>query len=51
VHLADALRHIEGLLISEAEARVWAVKAYQDERRAVAELERLRESVKRPVKG
>ena len=56
VHLADNIQHIEGLVIGEAEARVWLVKAYQDERRAVAELERLRvelrrELVKRPVEG
>jgi hypothetical protein len=42
VHLADHLQYIEGLLINEAEARVQAVTAYQDERRAVAETEQLK---------
>jgi hypothetical protein len=42
VHLANHIQYIEGLVIREAEARVWAIKAHQDERRAVAELERLR---------
>lgn len=42
VHLADNIAYIEGLLIDEAKARVWAVEAYQGERRAVAEAEQLK---------
>jgi hypothetical protein len=50
VHLADNIQHIEGLVIGEAEARVRAVKAYQDERRAVAEAEKLRVELREQAK-
>jgi len=50
VHLADHVKYIEGLLVNEAEARGWAVKAYQDERRAVAETEQLRVELREQAK-